>query len=262
MKKLILQPHQLIAPGEYELHNESILKIYFRIFDRGHGKDLPPAIVTGSATEKIYDKFLRQYERDVADLKQNRERLNTVVGRLNRDSEGKYYTDDDQVHEQLLQIGIGTRYKMTFPTKYYVVEGELDHDLKMISARLAHSQKMLGDELQDYQGIRDKAVNLMTTGANYILLDGNHKTAAATLTHNPIHALQLETDDDLAEVRRMVTRGELFDFKRPETSLDELVNAFYEYCKNHIDEFNTVRERIDKLTSNHEKEIFKWQVNF
>jgi len=45
MKELILKPEQIIVPGEYELGNESILKIYFRIFERGHGKDLPPVLV-------------------------------------------------------------------------------------------------------------------------------------------------------------------------------------------------------------------------
>jgi len=46
MERRILQPDQIIVPGEYELGNESILKIYFRVFDRGHGGDLPPVIVT------------------------------------------------------------------------------------------------------------------------------------------------------------------------------------------------------------------------
>lgn len=44
MERKILQPEQLIVPGEYELGNLSILQIYFRVFDSGHGNDLPPAI--------------------------------------------------------------------------------------------------------------------------------------------------------------------------------------------------------------------------
>ena len=50
MERRILQPEQIIVPGEYELGNESILKIYFRVFDRGHGEDLPPAIVINKTT--------------------------------------------------------------------------------------------------------------------------------------------------------------------------------------------------------------------
>ena len=45
MKKITLQPEQIIVPYEYELGNESILNIYFRVFDRGHGEDIPPVLV-------------------------------------------------------------------------------------------------------------------------------------------------------------------------------------------------------------------------
>ena len=59
MERRILQPEQIIVPGEYELGNESILKIYFRIFDRGHGADLPPVIVAhhsiGNRGEEFYE---------------------------------------------------------------------------------------------------------------------------------------------------------------------------------------------------------------
>lgn len=48
----------------------------------------------------------------------------------------------------------------------------------------------------------------------------------------------------------MVKKGELFDFKREETRLVNLVASYYDFCKNRVDDFNTVRERIDKLTSN------------
>lgn len=45
MKKRILQPEQLIVPYEYEVGNEDILEIYYRIFKKGHGNDLPPVLV-------------------------------------------------------------------------------------------------------------------------------------------------------------------------------------------------------------------------
>jgi len=55
----------------------------------------------------------------------------------------------------------------------------------------------------------------------------------------------------------MVKRGELFDFKRPETSLRKLVLSFEEYLLGDrtgynikINDCRTVRERIDELTSN------------
>ncbi len=53
MKRKKLNPTQLIVPGEYELGNKSILNIYFRVFNRGHGDDLPPVIVAHRGTFNI-----------------------------------------------------------------------------------------------------------------------------------------------------------------------------------------------------------------
>jgi len=48
MRNIVLQPEQLLVPGEYELADDTVLKVYFRVFDKGHGADLPPAIVARS----------------------------------------------------------------------------------------------------------------------------------------------------------------------------------------------------------------------
>ena len=48
----------------------------------------------------------------------------------------------------------------------------------------------------------------------------------------------------------MVEDGELFDFKRDETSLTKLVNSFYDFCSNRLEEFITIKERVDMLASN------------
>lgn len=106
---------------------------------------------------------------------------------------------------------------------------------------------------QDYAQFRR-----VIQGAPFYLLDGNHKSAAATLTHNPIYALELQSSKDIKEVRRMIRCGELFDFKRPETSLEEIATAFEEYClgeansigRGKMGNVRTVRQRIDELASN------------
>lgn len=59
VKRRMLQPEQIIVPNEYELGNEAILKIYFRIFEKGHGSDLPPVIVTRF---KEADAWVRRIE--------------------------------------------------------------------------------------------------------------------------------------------------------------------------------------------------------
>ena len=48
MKTLELQPEQIIVPGEYELSNETALRVYFDLCSRGHSKVLSPVIVTSS----------------------------------------------------------------------------------------------------------------------------------------------------------------------------------------------------------------------
>ena len=162
MKNLVLQPHQIIVPGEYNLGNESILKIYFRVFDRGHGGDLPPAIVTHKS--KIKPSYL----------------------------------------DETFSRGQGQ------------------------------------DEF--YQ-------RLMDSEAEYLLLDGNHKSVAATLCHNPIYSLGLERREDIAKARGMMRNGELFDFPHNKDSLEELANSFIEHIfQDKV--IMTVRERVDKLTSN------------
>lgn len=61
MERRILQPEQIITPYEYEVSNEAILNIYFRVFDRGHGGDIPPVLV---ARPSLSDRdFLLRYFR-------------------------------------------------------------------------------------------------------------------------------------------------------------------------------------------------------
>jgi hypothetical protein len=45
----------------------------------------------------------------------------------------------------------------------------------------------------------------------YYLIDGNHRGLAATLCRRRVHALEMESDDDLDELERMVERGDYVD---------------------------------------------------
>ncbi len=84
----------------------------------------------------------------------------------------------------------------------------------------------------------------------YYLLDGNHRTAAATLTHKPINALELKSDADLVRIRKMVEKGELFSFDRNEDSLMELTRNYECHVCQSLEQFMTVQERLHTLTSN------------
>ena len=91
--------------------------------------------------------------------------------------------------------------------------------------------------------------------APYYLIDGNHRSTAAALAHQPLHALELQTNRDIAEIRHQVRIGNYFNFKQEETSLRRLVERFEEWIigmgkentNHHIDELLTVRERVDRL---------------
>jgi hypothetical protein len=45
VKSVSLSPRQVIVPFEFLLHSESMLKLYFRIIQRGSGDVLPPVLV-------------------------------------------------------------------------------------------------------------------------------------------------------------------------------------------------------------------------
>ncbi len=164
MRKRKLKPSQIIVPGEYELGNESILKIYFRIFERGYGNCLPPAIVTQTGN------------------------IQEIIDWLENEKYGlKRWEKPD--------------------LKWQLYTGTLEARRK---------------DYKDLFSILKKHP--------FMLIDGNHKSVAATLTHNKISALEVETDEDLEMVRKMVEQGELFDFKREETSLYNLRRSFITYC--------------------------------
>ena len=168
MERKILKPRQILVPGEYELGNESILNIYFRICNRGYSEDLPPVIVAHNSLGNRGENFL-------------------TVSDNNRIRIGAYQ-----------------------------------------------------DQVQRY----------IDNGTEYFLLDGNHRTVACALTHQPISVLELATDDDLEEIKRMVKTGELFDWKHESNSLRELVEEFEYSCERSLDQMMTVEERVKQLISN------------
>ncbi|MBS3075985.1 hypothetical protein J4429_06040 [Candidatus Pacearchaeota archaeon] len=202
MRTRKLKPEQIIVPGEYYLENESILKIYFRIFERGHGNDLPPVVVTSPVHFDYFQRLNANLKKDIQSL------------------------SDWPKRNPFVTLG----------------------DIANAIERLRTNCQI---EKEKYFPIIDRLkVYSENQGSIYLLLDGNHRTTAATLNHKLISALEVQTDEDLKEIRKMVERGALFDFKRGEKSLSELVNAFYEFCGSRIEETNSVKERIEELVSN------------
>ncbi len=226
MRTLTLPPEQVLVPGEYELHSEDLLKVYFRIFERGHGQDLPPVLVCPS-------NLLSLSERSSLYLGPVRESLGWLRSHL-----GGWladYTEDDSIDSLLAKVRAA---RSGVSGVHYGYCEDVERDMLEYRERIAAFEQRIGE-------------------CSYFLLDGNHRSAAATLAHQPIYALEIKTDEDLAEARRMVDRGELFNFERPESSVKEVYTSFVHYLvgeqasqfAGHMDDLRTVKERIDGFAS-------------
>lgn len=226
MRKRTLQPEQILVPGEYELGDEAILKIYFRIFEKGHGEDLPPVLVCNST----YVPASERQEFYVEKVRHEMDWIKLHIGGCLAD-----YTPTDSVDSLLEKLEQSKRH----------VVGLNVNRIEDVMERIPHYMQ------------RTSVFERRISDADYFLLDGNHRSAAAELTHQPLAALELQTEEDLAEIPLMTERGELFEFKRPETSLRKLYQEFMNFIlgdthdsNNHLDNFKTVKERIEELTSN------------
>jgi hypothetical protein len=139
MRPKLLRPDQIVALNDYPLHNEHILKIYFRVFSRKQGGILPPCPVLHKSAGLPY-------------------------------AEGK-----------------GPRSKR--------------HNALLDSFLKAHPD------------------------AEYFLMDGSHKTTAATLAHRMIPAIVIKSDVNLADARKLAESGEIFGWHSPENSVKQAVKA-------------------------------------
>jgi len=206
MQETTLQPNQLIVPGEYELGNETALRIYFDVCDKGFSRILPPVVIVRS------DLISRETRR-----KKLRQRFNRFDRR-------------------------GTPYLPSW---------ENIDDSRGLYGRLEPIVNILQQEVNLLEG--------KISQSPYYLIDGNHRTAAETLTYSPIYALELETSKDLAEIRRMAKRGNLPPFRREETSIRKLVHSCENYILDHIDDMRTVEERVKELVSN--RDLPKYMID-
>jgi hypothetical protein len=231
MIERILQPSQIVVPGEYEVGNESILKIYHRIFDKGHGNDLPPVIVAKPLTVE--------------------------------EREGRYRAKLAREYASILRDGLGldTR-NLKWITPIYSVDDILSEDIPVNKIVSTLNSQLIYSNSWDAKHAPEKFLEMQKQYRNinnlsngkYFLHDGNHRSLAAALTHNQIKTLELEDDKDLDNIRNMVDQGELFNYSyviRDRTkSLFSLKEEFEEYLWNNPDKCLTVEDRTKRLVKN------------
>ena len=148
-----LNPNQIITLNDYPVHNEHILKIYFKIFNMESGHIMPPCPI------------------------------------MHRDLVIKHF--DDGLKE---------------PFEYFA---------------------------------RDNP------NAEYFLIDGNHKTTAANLTHNRIKAIDIKDNKDIKAAHEMASRGEFFSLGLDNT-IEEVINDLISHF-NEKKQFETVEQKTQRM---------------
>lgn len=100
----------------------------------------------------------------------------------------------------------------------------------------------------------------------YFLLDGSHKTTAATLSNEPIPVVILKSDKDFIEAKKLTETGEFFGWYSIESSIQE---ALLVLAKHHFGtrEFLTVEEKTLLLVTKKDLpsyiiQYFKKQVRY
>lgn len=158
MKLLTLQPNQIMTTNDFPVHNEHILKIFFRIA-KTNPELLPPTPVI----------------------------------------EGLPLLEEEN-------------------------EFSISHN---------HATKRFFEENPDVK---------------YIMCDGSHKTTALTLTHNPISAILLESDEDIIAFKNKELTGEIFSFACSEKTIKEILLE----RANHLTKaefFQTVKSKTDRMVN-------------
>ena len=95
--------------------------------------------------------------------------------------------------------------------------------------------------------------------AEYFLLDGGHKTTAATLSHRLIPVWVIEKDKDFTEARKLIARGEIFGWHIIEKNVKEALKMLAEH---HLGtkRFLTVEDKTKKMVKN--KAVPKYMLSY
>ncbi len=126
--------------------------------------------------------------------------------------------------------------------------------------------KSLGIPLVNSKSAKAKAHNALlkeflekNQKAEYFLLDGSHKTTAATLSRRMIHAVVIEKDADFKKAKKMIKAGEIFGWNSVENTIKEAVD---ELAKHHIgaERFLTVEDKSRLLVKN--KDVPDYMIGY
>lgn len=95
--------------------------------------------------------------------------------------------------------------------------------------------------------------------AEYFLLDGSHKTTAATLSRKLIPVVVIEKDEDFTKAKKLIKKGEFFGWYSVEKSIKEALNVL---AKHHFGakKFLTVEDKAKLMVKN--KDVPDYMISF
>lgn len=126
--------------------------------------------------------------------------------------------------------------------------------------------KSLGIPLVKGKDIKSKKYNALLNdfldknpNAEYFLLDGSHKTTAATLSKKMILVVIIEQDRDFKEAKKLIKSGEFFGWYSVETSIKCAIGGL---AKHHLgsEKFLTVEDKSKLLVKN--KDVPAYMISF
>lgn len=91
----------------------------------------------------------------------------------------------------------------------------------------------------------------------YALLDGSHRTTAATLAHKKTATILLENDDDVRRAHELVEKGELLNLMVDEHISDFILDIQKHFLKKPV--FETVEEKTRRMIE--ERVVPKYMEN-
>lgn len=93
----------------------------------------------------------------------------------------------------------------------------------------AYERKCFELDRKNYFNLSSALGDLSSRGANYILLDGNHRANAAALAHKPLPCIEIANEADFEEMTRMDEAGELINLNTHNNkTFRDWMNEFYQ----------------------------------
>lgn len=126
--------------------------------------------------------------------------------------------------------------------------------------------KSLGIPFIDSRDAKSKKYNALLRSfleknprAEFFLLDGSHKTTAATLSKKLVPVVVIERDKDFVEAKKLIKSGEFFGWYSVENSIKEALNVL---AKHHFGAcgFLTVEDKTKLLVKN--KNIPNYMISY